>query len=122
MSIEKVDRKSEDQPYKGNTIVGNDVWIGYEAVIMPGVQVGDGAIISAKSVVVSDVPPYTIFGGNPARCIRQRFDDEVIRSLLEIAWWNWSREKIEANMQYFYDDVESFIERFWRNEKEPSHS
>jgi virginiamycin A acetyltransferase len=95
---EKVDPQPEALPYKGNTVIGNDVWIGYETVIMPGVQVGDGAIVAAKSVVVSDVPPYTIFGGNPARCIRQRFDDEVIRSLLEIAWWDWEIEKITRNL------------------------
>lgn len=82
---EKVAPQPEEMPYKGNTVIGNDVWIGYETVIMLGVQVGNGAIIAAKSVVVSDVPPYTIFGGNPAKCIRQRFDNEVIRSLLEIA-------------------------------------
>lgn len=95
---EKVEPQPEALPYKGNTVIGNDVWIGYETVIMPGVQVGDGAIIAAKSVVVSDVPPYTIFRGNPARCIRQRFDDEVIRSLLEIAWWDWEIEKITRNL------------------------
>ena len=107
---EKVDPQSEDLPYKGNTIVGNDVWIGYEAVIMPGVQVGDGAIIAAKSVVVSDVPPYTIFRGNPAKCIRQRFDDEVIRSLLDIAWWNWKIEKITRNLDKIVSaDIEALM-------------
>lgn len=95
---EKVDSQPEALSSKGNTVIGNDVWIGYETVIMPGVQVGDGAIIAAKSVVVSDVPPYTIFGGNPARFIRQRFDDEIIRSLLEIAWWDWEIEKITRNL------------------------
>lgn len=96
---EKVNPQTEELPYKGNTVIGNDVWIGYEVVIMPGVYVGDGAIIVAKSVVVSDVPPYTIFWGNPAKCIRQRFDDEVIRSLLEVAWWNWDIEKITRNLE-----------------------
>jgi virginiamycin A acetyltransferase len=96
---EKVTPKPEELPYKGNTVIGNDVWIGYEVVIMPGVQVGDGAIIAAKSVVVSDVPPYTIFGGNPAKCIRQRFDDGVIQTLLEIAWWNWEISKITRHLE-----------------------
>lgn len=96
---EKVDPQPEELPYKGNTVIGNDVWIGYEAIIMPGVQVGDGAIVAAKSIVVSDIPPYTIFGGNPAKCIRQRFDDQVIRSLLEIAWWNWEIRKITRNLE-----------------------
>lgn len=96
---EKVNPQTEELPYKGNTVIGNDAWIGYEVVIMPGVYVGDGAIIAAKSVVVSDVPPYAIFGGNPAKCIRQRFNDEVICSLLEVAWWNWDIEKITRNLE-----------------------
>ncbi|XHX81267.1 MAG: Vat family streptogramin A O-acetyltransferase [Stenomitos frigidus ULC029] len=96
---EKASPQPEDLPYKGNTVIGNDVWIGYETVIMPGVQVGDGAIIAAKSVVVSDVPPYAIVGGNPAKLIRQRFDDEVIQVLLEVAWWNWEVGKITRNLE-----------------------
>ncbi len=96
---EKVAPQIKDLPYKGDTVIGNDVWIGYETVIMPGIKVGDGAIIAAKSVVVGDVLPYTIVGGNPAKCIRQRFEDEVIRSLLEIAWWNWDVEKITRNLE-----------------------
>jgi virginiamycin A acetyltransferase len=96
---EKVMPQPGELPYKGDTVIGNDVWIGYEATIMPGVQVGDGAIIAAKSVVVSHVPPYTVVGGNPARPIRQRFDNEVIQSLLAIAWWDWSIEKITRNLE-----------------------
>lgn len=95
---ENIASLTEDVAHKGNTIVGNDVWIGYEAVIMPGITIGDGAIIAAKSVVTSDVPPYTIYGGNPARCIRQRFEDSVIQSLLEIAWWHWDIAKITRNL------------------------
>ncbi|PSB30054.1 Vat family streptogramin A O-acetyltransferase [Stenomitos frigidus ULC18] len=95
---EKVTPQSEELPYKGDTVIGNDVWIGYEAVMMPGVQVGDGAIIAAKSVVVGDVSPYTIVGGNPAKRIRQRFEDDAIQSLLEVAWWNWNIEKITRNL------------------------
>jgi virginiamycin A acetyltransferase len=107
---EKVTPQAGELPYKGNTVIGNDVWIGYETVIMPGVQVGDGAIIAAKSVVVNDVAPYTVFGGNPAKCIRQRFDDEVIRSLLEIAWWNWDIEKITRNLEKIVAaDIEALI-------------
>mgnify|MGYP003465547359 FL=1 len=107
---EKVDPQAGELPYKGDTVIGNDVWIGYETVIMPGVQVGDGAIIAAKSVVVSDVPSYTIFGGNPAKFIRQRFDDEVIRSLLEIAWWNWDIGKITRNLEKIVStDIEALI-------------
>ena len=85
-------------PYKGDTVIGNDVWIGYEAVIMAGVKIGDGAIIAAKSVVTKDVPAYAIVGGNPVTVIRQRFDDQAIAQLLEIAWWNWDIAKITKNL------------------------
>ncbi|HTL89947.1 MAG TPA: CatB-related O-acetyltransferase [Leptolyngbya sp.] len=85
-------------PSRGDTIIGNDVWIGYEAVIMPGVKVSDGAIIAAKSVVVKDVPPYTIVGGNPAAVIRQRFSPAEIAKLLEIRWWDWDIEKITQHL------------------------
>jgi virginiamycin A acetyltransferase len=107
---EKVMPQPEALPYKGDTVIGNDVWMGYEATIMPGVQVGDGAIIAAKSVVVSHVPPYTVVGGNPARPIRQRFDDEVIQSLLSIAWWDWSIEKITRNLEKIVAaDIEALL-------------
>lgn len=85
---------------KGDTIIGNDVWIGNDVTFMPGVTVGDGAIIAAKSVVTKDIAPYTIVGGNPAKLIRQRFSDEVIAKLLELQWWNWTIDKIAANGQY----------------------
>lgn len=96
---EKISSQPGELSHKGNTVIGNDVWIGYEAVIMPGVQIGDGAIVAAKSVVVSHVAPYTIVGGNPAKYIRQRFNDEVIQSLLKIAWWNWDIKKITRNLE-----------------------
>lgn len=86
-------------PYKGDTIIGNDVWIGYDALLMPGVRIGNGAIISARSVVTSDVPPYTIVGGNPARIIRQRFPDHIANALAQIAWWDWPIEKISQNLR-----------------------
>ena len=79
---------------KGDIVIGNDVWIGYEAVIMAGVHIGDGAIIAARAVVTKDIPPYTIVGGVPARLIRKRFDEEVIRELETLKWWDWSAEKI----------------------------
>ncbi|MBC3919869.1 Vat family streptogramin A O-acetyltransferase [Undibacterium sp. CY18W] len=85
-------------PYKGDTVIGNDVWIGYEALIMPGVKIGNGAIISSRAVVVSDVPAYTIVGGNPAKALRQRFAPEVIAALEELAWWDWPVEKISRNI------------------------
>lgn len=85
-------------PYKGDTVVGNDVWIGYGATIMPGVTIGDGAIIGSMAVVTKDVPPYAIVGGNPAKIIRSRFDQATIDQLLAIAWWSWPREKISRNI------------------------
>ncbi|PZU96768.1 MAG: Vat family streptogramin A O-acetyltransferase [Pseudanabaena sp.] len=107
---EKAEPQAEKLPYKGNTVIGNDVWVGYETVFMPGVQVGDGAIIAAKSVVVGDIPPYTIFGGNPAKCIRQRFDSKTIQSLLEIAWWDWEIAKITRNLDKIVSaDIEALI-------------
>ena len=96
---EKVTPKNDDLPFKGDTVVGNDVWIGYKATIMPGVTIGDGAIIAADSVVVNNVPAYSIVGGNPARIIKQRFATETIQTLLEITWWNWDIEKISANLE-----------------------
>jgi len=96
---EKVTPKEGDLPYKGDTEIGNDVWIGYEATIMPGIKVGSGAIIASKSVVTADVPAYSVVGGNPAKIIKYRFDERTIGELLEIAWWDWSAEKITANLE-----------------------
>ena len=79
-------------------MVGNDVWIGYEAVILSGVTIGDGAIIGARAVVTKDVPPYTIVGGVPARPIRPRFGFETIAALRELRWWDWPRERIVRNL------------------------
>ncbi|MBQ6569346.1 MAG: CatB-related O-acetyltransferase [Clostridia bacterium] len=84
----------EDMPLKGDTVIGNDVWIGQNAVILPGVTVGDGAIIGANSVVGSDIPPYCVVVGNPARVIRKRFDDVLIELLLDFKWWDKSPEEI----------------------------
>jgi virginiamycin A acetyltransferase len=86
-------------PFKGDTIIGNDVWIGYEATIMPGVKIGNGAIIATKAIVTKDVPDYAIVGGNPAQIIRMRFDDVTIARLLKIAWWDWSAEKISEHIK-----------------------
>ena len=85
---------------KGNIVIGNDVWIGYEAVITAGVHIGDGAIIAARAVVTKDVPPYTIVGGTPAKEIRKRFDAEVIEQLLIQKWWDWSTDKIHQCLPY----------------------
>jgi len=83
-------------PFKGDTVIGNDVWIGQNAVILPGVHIGDGAIIGANSVVGSDVAPYTIVVGNPAKVLRKRFDDELIDLLLRFKWWDRSIEEINS--------------------------
>lgn len=84
-----------DLPLKGDTVIGNDVWIGQNTVILPGVTIGDGAIIGANSVVGSDVAPYTIVVGNPARELRKRFDDKLIQLMLEFKWWDRSIEEID---------------------------
>lgn len=96
-----LDKKNVAQSWdnKGNIIIGNDVWIGYEAVILAGVSIGDGAIIGTRAVVTKDVPPYTIVGGVPAKPIKKRFSDDTISSLLSIQWWNWSKEKISKNIK-----------------------
>ena len=87
---------TSDMPFKGDTMIGSDVWIGQNAVILPGVQIGDGAIIGANSVVGHDVAPYTIVVGNPAKTLRKRFDDELIDLLLRFKWWDKSIEEINA--------------------------
>lgn len=96
---EKFTPSPDDLPFKGDTVVGNDVWIGQNVTVMPGVHIGDGAIIAANSVVAKDVPPYCIAGGNPCRIIRKRFDEELIDYLLKLKWWNWDADKISRNMQ-----------------------
>lgn len=83
---------------KKDTVIGNDVWIGYDATIMPGVTIGDGAIIGTRAVVTKDVAPYEIVGGNPAQVIRKRFDEETIDFLLKLEWWDWPIEKIKAHV------------------------
>lgn len=83
---------------KGDIIVGNDVWIGYEAVIMAGVTIGDGAIVGTRAVVTKNVPPYTIVGGVPAKAIRKRFSEDTIAALLAMEWWNWPEEKIKQHI------------------------
>lgn len=97
-------------PNKGNINVGNDVWIGYNATIMAGVTIGDGAIIATNSTVVKDVEPYSIVGGNPATLIKKRFSQATIDKLMEIQWWNWSIEKITANVQHLTgDNIQNLI-------------
>ena len=89
----------EDLPLKGDTVVGNDVWIGQNVTVMPGVHIGDGSIIAANSVVTKDIPPYSIAGGNPCKLIRKRFDDDLTAYLLNLKWWDWDADKIFRNME-----------------------
>jgi len=91
---EKVTPTVEQLPFKGDTVIGNDVWIGQNVTIMPGIKIGDGAIIAANAAVTKSVEPYAIVGGNPARLIRKRFSDELIELLLKLQWWNWDEQKI----------------------------
>lgn len=83
---------------RGDIVIGSDVWIGYEAAVLSGVTIGDGAIIGARAVVTKDVPPYTIVGGVPARHIRRRFDEETIARLMALRWWEWPYERIKENL------------------------
>ncbi|MCD8139233.1 MAG: Vat family streptogramin A O-acetyltransferase [Planctomycetaceae bacterium] len=108
---EKVMPGKGDLPYKGDTVIGNDVWLGYESLIMPGVTIGNGAIIAAQSVVTSDVPPYTIMGGNPARPIKTRFNAATIEKLEALAWWDWPVDKISRNLDRIVScDVDALCE------------
>jgi virginiamycin A acetyltransferase len=100
---------------RGNTVIGNDVWIGRDAVIMPGVTIGDGAIVAASAVVVSDVAPYTTVGGNPARTLSQRFPDEDIERLQRIAWWNWPVEAITEHVHTIWTGTPADLERVARD-------
>lgn len=98
-------------PQKGDINIGNDVWIGYNATIMAGVTIGDGAIIATNSTVVKDVEPYSIVGGNPAIEIKKRFSEDKITKLLELKWWDWKIEKITMNIQHLVDnDISKIIE------------
>lgn len=101
----------KDLPVKGDLIIGNDVWIGYDSLIKNGVKVGDGAIIAARAVVVKDVPPYAIVAGNPAKIVKMRFDDSTIDRLLQIAWWDWDIKKINKHLALICNlDIEQLEE------------
>jgi virginiamycin A acetyltransferase len=89
----------ESWPNKGDTVVGNDVWFGHDALVMPGVTIGDGAIVATRAVVTRDVPPYAIVGGNPATVLRHRFDEATIARLLAVRWWDWDAAKITRNVR-----------------------
>lgn len=104
---------------KGNVVIGHDVWIGYQALILSGVSIGSGAVVAARSVVTKDVAPYSIVAGNPARHIRFRFDESTIEALLKIAWWHWPLPKIKAVWPFLLAPrVEDFVAEFEVEEKE----
>ncbi|MCI8525318.1 MAG: CatB-related O-acetyltransferase [Oscillospiraceae bacterium] len=103
-------------PCKGDTVVGNDVWIGRKSVVMPGVHIGDGAVIAAYSVVVKDIPPYCVAGGNPARVLKKRFSDELIELLLAVKWWDFEAEKLVEFLPLLCDADLEAVERRLRQE------
>ena len=98
----------------GDTVIGNDVWIGSEAIVMPGVRVGDGAVIGTRAVVTRDVEPYAIVGGNPARVIRKRFDEADIAMLLELAWWHWTDDQLREAMTIITSAGVGALHDHWR--------
>ncbi len=116
---EKTPSHLSQLPFKGDTIIGNDVWFGRECVIMPGVTIGDGAIIAAYSVVTRDVAPYTVVGGNPARFIKKRFDDELINQLIALKWWDFDEESLleilpllcNPDLSYVKNELQRRLER-----------
>ncbi len=102
--------------WKGDTVVGNDVWLGAESLIMPGIKIADGSVIAARAVVTKNIGPYEIWGGNPARLIKKRFNDDQIEKLLKIKWWNWDKETIKRNVQYLRSsDVDALWDLYINN-------
>lgn len=97
----------------GDTIIGNDVWIGSEAIIMPGIRIGDGAVIGTRALVTRDVEPYSIVGGNPAKTIRKRLDDRQIELLLEIRWWDWPDEQLKPVMPILTSGDVDALHQYW---------
>ncbi|MEH2155520.1 CatB-related O-acetyltransferase [Nostoc sp.] len=102
--------------YKGNTSIGNDVWIGYNATILSGVRIGNGAVIGSQAVVASDIPDYAVAVGNPARVIRSRFRPKTIEYLLKLRWWDWDTKKVVANLEWLYQNPDAWPEDIQFNE------
>ena len=118
MSEFDVFSKSQDGFQKaGDTVVGNDVWIGSEAMIMPGVQIGDGAVIGSRALVTKDVEPYSIVGGNPAKLIKKRFSDDDIQKLQEMKWWEWDEETLFEAMPILCSNKIDLLYKFFRKMK-----
>ena len=103
--------------WKGDTIIGNDVWLGAECLIMPGIQIADGAVIAARAVVTKNIGPYEIWGGNPAKLIKKRFSDQDIEKILQIKWWDWDLDILKRNVQYLRsNDVETLWQKHQNKE------
>ncbi|HLD95876.1 MAG TPA: CatB-related O-acetyltransferase [Alphaproteobacteria bacterium] len=115
----KWSKASLDVKSKGDTVIGNDVWIGNSATIMQGVKIGDGAIIGAHSLVTKDIEPYTIVGGNPAREIRKRFDTETIKFLLKLKWWDWDACKITDHLDLLTSGNVGELRQIYEEKNEP---
>jgi virginiamycin A acetyltransferase len=98
-------------PSRGDTVVGNDVWLGYQALVLPGVTIGDGAVVAAAAVVAADVPPYAIVAGNPARVVRMRFDEQDVKRLLRAAWWDWPPEVVTEHARTIMAGTPAELER-----------
>lgn len=107
----------EQLPYKGDTILGNDVWLGQHVTIMPGITIGDGAIVASNSTVVKDIEPYTIVGGNPAKTVKKRFDEETIALLLELKWWDQDEEWLDTHLERLVSTYDLEILRGLLNSK-----
>ena len=103
---QKVEPKLAELPYKGDTVIGNDVWIGTNVTVLPGIKIGDGAIIAANATVTRDVEPYSIVGGNPVKLIKMRFSQDKVQELLALKWWDWDIDKITENLEYLTKRVE----------------
>jgi virginiamycin A acetyltransferase len=103
-----------DIPSRGDTVVGNDVWFGYQSLVMPGVRIGDGAIIATGALVTSDVAPYTIVGGNPARPVKRRYDDADVERLLRATWWDWPTELVTEHVRTIMSGTPADVEEIAR--------
>lgn len=116
MLLKNASRINESTVSKGDVVIGHDVWIGAGAVILSGITIGSGSVIGAATVVSKDVPPYSIFVGNPGRVIKTRFNNEEILALLSLEWWNWADTKLEAGMTYLMSDsikkLQAFSEKY----------
>ena len=115
--LQEIGEYAKDVYTKGPTIIGNDVAVMANALIISGVKIGDGAIVGAGAVVTKDVPPYAIVAGNPARIIKYRFSEEQIKALLRIRWWDWTIEEIKEFKEYFYAGVDTFISKAFEKMK-----